>query len=221
MDRNIHVIGPFNTGTNLVFHLINNSKCVDLNNNQTIKIKDINYPFHKHIIDMNCIEKYLQNPNNLLIIMYKNIYSWLYSIKKAPYNIRYTKLYLPVELYGKRFSNMIELYNYYYVNYTSILQKYSNVIFLDYKKVVDQSISFNYINNKLNKLNIYLTSNENFINTLMRTSKDHGNPVKNANEAIDKYTPNKELVENFVKRNIILKNSIRPRLFQFYENIYG
>ena len=114
MSKRIHIIGPFNTGTNLLFNIINNSECIDLTQNITFTIEHQHKPFGKHTLEIKTIETYLNNPDNLLIIMYKNIYNWLYSIKKEEYDIIYTKLFLPVELYGKKFPNMIELYNFYY-----------------------------------------------------------------------------------------------------------
>jgi hypothetical protein len=218
MPRNIHIIGLFNTGTNLLFNIINNCTTVDLTDNTNITINNQHKPFFKHSFNFSIIRKYLNNPNNLLIIMYKNVYNWLYSIKKACYDINYSKLYLPVELYGKHFHNMIELYNFYYINYLSVLNTYSNAIFLDYEKVIDINNSYDYLNNKLSKFNICISSQTKFNSTLMSKAKTHGKSVNNAIEAKNKYDSINATVKQFVEKIPKLNNSIKPILISFYEN---
>lgn len=218
MKRNLHIIGPFNSGTNLLFNIINKAECNDLLNNTCLTIKDQHSPFGKHILQIKTIENYLNDPNNLLIIMYKNVYNWLYSIKKAHYDIKYNKLYYPVELYNKKFHNMIELYNFYYINYMVLLQRYPNAIFLDYNKVIDQHNSFDYINQKLSKIHVYINSYDKFHKALMKPAKNHGNSVKNTIEAKKKYDTVQETVINFIKNKPRFGNSIKPNLFDYYEN---
>ena len=76
--------------------------------------------------------------------MYKNVYNWLYSIKKAQYTLQGDKLCSTVELRGKIFPNAVELYNFYYINYISLLNKFNNIVFLDYHKLLkDNSYFFN------------------------------------------------------------------------------
>lgn len=41
MSKNVHVIGPYNTGTNLLFNIINNSECIDLIHSESISIRKI------------------------------------------------------------------------------------------------------------------------------------------------------------------------------------
>ena len=218
MSKNVHIIGPFNTGTNILFNIINYCSCINLDDNSIIQIEQQHKPFGKHILDFKVIQDYLNNPNNLLIIMYKNIYNWLYSIKKACYDIKYTKLYLPVKLYEKQFPNMIELYNFYYINYMSLLTRYPNAIFLDYEKVIDLNDSFNYLNQKFSKINLYISSQDSLYSTLMTKSKNHGNPVNNAKEATDKYTSNCLMVKQFVNNIPNFNRSVKSILFDFYEN---
>jgi hypothetical protein len=204
MSKNVHVIGPYNTGTNLLFNIINNSECIDLTQNKSISIEHQHRPFGKHTLDIKIIENYLNNPDNLLIIMYKNVNNWLYSIKKARYDIKYTKLYFPVELDNKKFPNMIELYNFYYINYMSLLEKYPNAIFLDYKMVINKSTSYDYINNKFNKI-------------LMTPAKNHGKPVENVIEAKESYSGIQDMVKKFLLTKPKFKRSIRPVLIEYYE----
>jgi hypothetical protein len=217
MSRRIHVIGPFNSGTNLIHNVIKNSECIDLTTNNPVTIGGIHEPFGKHIMTIKTINNYLDNNNNLLIIMYKNVYNWIYSIKKECYDVKYSKLFLPVELYGKNFPNMVELYNYYYINYMSILNKYSNVVFLDYEKVIQKNESYDYINNALRKINIFISSKSKFDIQLMTKAKSHGNSVKTADEAAQKFNKNQKMVKTFINKHNNLKRSIKNQLITFYE----
>ena len=217
MSKNVHVIGPYNTGTNLLFNIINNSECIDLIQNKSISIEHQHRPFGKHTLDIKIIENYLNNPDNLLIIMYKNVNNWLYSIKKAHYDIKYTKLYFPVELDNKKFPNMIELYNFYYINYMSLLEKYPNAIFLDYKMVINKSKSYDYINNKLSKINLFINLKNKFNETLMTPAKNHGTSVKNVIEAKESYSGIQDMVKKFLLKKPKFKRSIKPVLIDYYE----
>ena len=217
MSKNVHVIGPYNTGTNLLFNIINNSECSDLIQNKSISIEHQHRPFGKHTLDIKIIENYLNNPDNLLIIMYKNVNNWLYSIKKAHYDIKYTKLYFPVELDNKKFPNMIELYNFYYINYMSLLEKYPNAIFLDYKMVINKSKSYDYINNKLSKINLFINLKNKFNETLMTPAKNHGTSVKNVIEAKESYSGIQDMVKKFLLTKPKFKRSIKPVLIDYYE----
>jgi hypothetical protein len=218
MTRRVHVIGPFNSGTNLMHNIIQKSACIDLATNTPVIIGGIHDPFGKHIMTINTINKYLDNKNNVLIIMYKNVYNWLYSIKKECYDVKYSKMFLPVELYGKKFPNMVELYNYYYINYMSLLNKYDNVVFLDYEKVIQKNNSYEYINTNLSKINLFISSKHSFDVQLMTKAKSHGQSVKTADEAAQKFIKNQIIVKSFVNKYANLKRSIKKSLFTFYEH---
>ena len=214
--RSIYIAGPFNTGTNLVNKIISKCNCIDLIKNQPLTLNETQ-PFHKHTVNMQEIEKYLENPNNLLIIMYKNPYNWLYSIKKAPYDIKYTKMFLPVTLYGKTFPNMLELYNFYYINYMSILKRHSNCIFLDYGKIIDKNTSYDYFNNKLSKIYLSINSKDNFHTTLNAPAKNHGSSVNNVNEAYAQYLNIQNMVKQFVQKRPNFRKSIKPILINYHQ----
>ena len=218
MPRQVHIIGPYNTGTNLLFNIINQTECIDVIENKSITIKHQHKPIGKHTLDIKTIENYLDNPDNLLIIMYKNVYNWLYSIQKSPYDIKYTKLYLPVKLDGKKFPNMIELYNFYFINYMSILQRYPNAIFLDYNKVIDNANSYNYIQAKLSKIGLSMNSITKFNETLMKPSKEHGKSVKNVIEANNNYEYRQNVVKEFLQDKPLFHSSVKHIFIDFYEN---
>ena len=216
--KRVHVIGPFNSGTNLLFNIMSNCECVELTTNEQIKIGDnVHDPFNKHTLKINDIDNYLKDDNNLLIIMYKEVYNWLFSIKKQSYDLKYTNLYLPVKFRGKNFKNVIDVYNYYYINYMNLIKKSKNVVFLDYKKVIDKNTSYNYINNELSKLNITVLSQPKFNIQLNTKSKTHGKPVKNSEEAKNSYNHNQIMVRKFITKIPILKKSINHKLESFYK----
>ena len=222
MTKYIHIIGPFNTGTNLLNNIISNSDVIDLVDNDSIVIyNNDNEPIHKHTLIIKDINNYLLDKNNIVIIMYKNVYNWLYSIPKAPYDIKLKNMFSTVELYSKKFDNMIELYNFYYINYISILNNFNNVIFIDYEKIIDTDThtSFDYINSKLQKINLQITSKDKTMIELSKPSKNHGDPVNSATDAKNNYKQNNEMVKQFVQKIPVLNKSVRSIIINYFEKI--
>ena len=222
MTKHIHIIGQFNTGTNLINNIISNSDVIDLVDNDSIVIyNNDNEPIHKHTLIIKDINNYLLDKNNIVIIMYKNVYNWLYSIPKAPYDIKLKNMFSTVELYSKKFDNMIELYNFYYINYISILNNFNNVIFIDYEKIIDTDThtSFDYINSKLQKINLQITSRDKMIIELSKPSKNHGDPVNSATDAKNNYKQNNEMVKQFVQKIPVLNKSVRSSIINYFEKI--
>jgi hypothetical protein len=222
MTKHIHIIGPFNTGTNLLNNIISNSDVIDLVDNDSIVIyNNDNEPIHKHTLIIKDINNYLLDKNNIVIIMYKNVYNWLYSIKKCSYDIKFKNMYSEVELYSKKFANMIELYNFYYINYISILNNFNNVIFMDYEKIIDidTDTSFDYINSKLQKINLQITSKDKMMIELSKPSKNHGDPVNSATDAKNNYKQNNKMVKQFVQEIPVLNKSVRSSIINYFEKI--
>jgi len=220
MTKQIHIIGPFNTGTNLIRNIMSNCDTVDLSDNDSIIIyNDDTQPIYKHTLIIKDINNYLLNKNNIVIIMYKNVYNWIYSISKSPYDIKIKNVYSVIELHSKKFSNMIELYNFYYINYISILNNFNNVIFMDYEKVIDTNTSFDYINSKLQKINLQITSKDKMMIELSKPSKNHGSPINSATDAKNNYKNNNEMVKQFVEKIPVLNKSVRSSIINYFENI--
>jgi hypothetical protein len=63
MSRNVHLIGAFNSGNNLVYNIINKSQCINLTDNTSIYITDQHKPIGKHTIDISAIENHLYEPS--------------------------------------------------------------------------------------------------------------------------------------------------------------
>lgn len=119
--------------------------------------------------------------------MYKPIYHWIESIKKHPYDIKWNKdIYIKCTFKDKtEYKNIVELYNSYYLTYKYLIEKYNNVIWIDYYKLLDKENVKKYIEDKLSSFNIKI--NENNINDILnKPSKIHGNLVNNSEEALKK-----------------------------------
>ncbi len=214
---NIYVIGPMNTGTNLTNKIIKDCNCINKNGDKINISEYKKNEFFKHTTNINVINKYLENPNNFLIVMYKNVYNWIFSMKKESYELKFTKLNNFVELDGVKFPNIIKLYNHYYNMYKSLLSR-NNVIFFDYIKIINKENAFQYINTKLNKFNLSITLKEKFTETLNNPSKNHGHSVNNSDEAIQMYSSNQNIVKNFLIKYTKIHNNIDNNLTNFYTN---
>ena len=70
---------------------------------------------------------------------------------------------------------------------------------------------------ELSKINLFIRSNEQFHNTLMKPSKKHGEPVKNSIEAKQKYSSRQCVVKNFLIKKPIFRRSIKNVLINYYE----
>ena len=218
--KEIKILGPFNSGTNLTAKLLFNN-C--LKKNKIIKINDNLQNIWKHDYRIENIEKVVkQNPTVLFICCYRSLNTWLESIKKHSYDIEwndnniYSSVVFKKQKYDnsiscKKFNNIIEIYNKYYLTYKKIIEKYNNVIFIDYYKLIDKEHTFNYISKKLNTFSIKIIDKNKLYQVLNEPAKDHGKSVTNFNEAIKKQYNN---VLNIKKENI--NNDI----VNFFENDY-
>ncbi len=99
----------------------------------------------------------------------------------------------------------------------SLLEKYPNAIFLDYKMVIDKSKSYDYINKKLSKINLSINSKDKFHKTLMTPAKTHGKSVKNVIEAKESYSDIQTTVKKFLLTKPKFKRSVKPVLIDYYE----
>ena len=218
----VYVIGPINTGTNLVHKLFENSECINKTTGLSLFINDPKMNFknglaHKHATNVNIIKEYIKPNDTLIVIMYKNVYNWIYSLQKAHYQIEFTNLNNTVKLCENTYKNCVHLYNYYYSMYIYLIQNNQNVMFLDYNKVIDKNNCFNYINTKLDKYNLCLKSNEKLLETLDKPSKGHGKPVKNSNEAIQSYLSNQILVKRFLKNKTKIHKDVNNKITNYFE----
>ncbi len=225
----VFCIGPFNSGTNLLNNILNHSSCIDKVTKKKIKVVDsdrINKepdPIWKeislkHVFSEKVLDKYVNYKKIGIIILYKNVYNWIYSIKKTPYHLVFETLFTTIDLKGNKFDNIIELYNFYYKMYINVIENNDNVIFIDYYKLIDDKISFNYINYKLNKLGLCITDKVKLLEELNKPSKSHGNCVDNCKTALDNYLTNQQLVKKFIIHNTKLIEKVDTNIINYFEN---
>ena len=216
----LRVIGPFNTGNNLCKQIL-------LQNSSGHKwISTNSLELWKHCCNKEKLKEIIKNnKENLFIIMYKSLPFWIYSIKKMPYSIVWDKNNINSQCemninnhseYNRvTFKNIAELHKQYYEIYMYLINKYDNVIFLNYHKLINRNNIYKYLSDNFNKYNI--TFNENIKYVLDRPSKVEGNPVRNSNEAI--LRSNKiidSINNNSVEKNFILKN-LDEKIINFFE----
>ena len=225
MNKTVYVMGPFNTGTNLMENIINNCNCVNLETLTSIeaKYKDV----WKHTLNYSELTKIVKD--GIVIIMYKNVYNWLNSVYKNKYDIKVGSINDPVYLNDKiyinnkvffkkcKFSNIIEIHNYYYCMYKKLITNNNNVIFIDYGKIIDKSSAFEYINSKLIANNICIVSKEKLINTLDTPSNTHGINVQTSDSAINSYDTNKIKWLNIVVHKSKISASLNHTIIDFFE----
>ena len=149
--------------------------------------------------------------------MYKNIYNWIYSIKKESYYIKFKSLNQSVECNNKKYHSVIALYNHTYNLYIDLLKKYPNIVFLDYYKVTNKHTCFDYINSKLIKYNLRLSSNDQILSYLNKPAKNHGNSVKNSDDALKSYIPNQKLVKKYLIDYTKIHKYVNHNIIDFFE----
>ena len=230
----IYVFGPYNSGTNIIDKVLTRCKCINKTTSQSIfnATPKINAaPIWKHTIKKPELQKIINNPNNIVIFMYKNIYNWISSIQKSPYNIKFKNtdkremlnnniiLAEPQFNYNHTFGNIIHLYNLYYSNYLSLLVEHpKNVIFLDYYKIINRDTSFNYLNDKLNAVHLKIVNECEFLNILSVPSKSHGLSVKNSQEAYSKYMSTNIRIKIYLLNKTKIHEYVNNNIIHYFEN---
>ena len=224
----IFCIGPFNSGTNLLNNILSNAEPVNMNTKENIRVFDkpeydkdwINSVHLKHCFLKNVLNKYIHMKNMGVIVLYKNVYNWIYSIKKHAYEFKFikNKLFETLLLGPYKFDHIIQVYNLYYSLYMGIIEKYSNVIFIDYYKLINNDTCFEYLNQKLSPLGIKINNREKMMKELNKPAKNHGKCIQNSNLALQNYLLNQELVKQFVIKNTNLKRNINTKVIKYFEN---
>ena len=206
----IQLFGPFCSGTNLLAKILASN--INKNNN-------IHYEGHTHIWKHTILYKHLDNcvkkhKKTLFICLYKPLYHWIESMKKTSYTIKWNKdITTSCDFRAIHWKNIIEIYNTYYLNYSKLIEKYNNVICINYYKLLDINTVKQYINSKLNPFKLHLKSNDTIGIILNKPSKTHGNSVKNVREALIKKIKLEKRLENTNEKQLMdrmIDNSIVP-----------
>lgn len=206
----IQLFGPFCTGTNLL------TKILESNVNRKIKIhREGHTHIWKHSVRFTHLDKCVKkHKNTLFICLYKPLYHWIESMKKASYDIKWNKdITTPCDFRSIHWKNIIEIYNTYYLNYSKLIENYNNVICINCYKVLDINTVTQYINNKLKPFNLQLKSNNTIAIILNKPSKTHGKSVKHAGEALTKKIKLEKRLDNTNEKLLMdsmVDNSIVP-----------
>ena len=199
--KKIQILGPFNSGTNLLAKILNNST------NEKISLSPNGSTFFwKHNIYFKKIYNFIKkNQDVLFICMYRDIFQWIKSTLKSNYDIKglptntpgnkiisissknyflQLKLDKPCSIHGYYFKDLIHLHKFYLFNYLKLITRFKNVICISYSKLL-LTDRFNYLSKKLNKFNITLNK-INLEKIIEKPSKGHGGSVKNIKQAIEK-----------------------------------
>jgi len=224
-NKNIIIFGPWNTGTNLISNVFDNNRLINLKTNEVLNICNDSNKIWKHNPKFALIEELAKDNNNIIVIMYRNIYSWLNSMKKASYELHFENLTSIATIKNRRhdiditFRNIIHVYNHYYHNYMKLSIQYPNVVFFDYRKIINEDTCFEYMNFKLSRLNLIMTTKYNVIQQLIQPAKKHGAPVNNSSEAVDKYGKTIFLMRIEVKQ-CNMASIIDENIIDYFENDY-
>lgn len=203
----LQVLGPFNTGTNLMYSLLSKKP-------HSYKI-DFMY---KHEINFSTLNQQVTDNRKKYIIMYKPLYNWIYSIQKASYDLKLIEntVFGRVSYKGKAYKNIIEFYNSYYEMYLKISTN-PNVVIINYYKLISED-GLNYLNQKLDKIGFAQLSQDEFNNALNHPAKNHGKSVKNANEALERYhRVQEEFKEKVFNSNLV--HSLNPSLYKKFDDL--
>jgi hypothetical protein len=213
MINNIQIYGPFNTGTNLVYKLLTD------NISKNIKIFNNNW---KHTLDSKSLIKCASNKNNLIILMYKNVYNWVGSILKFKYDFEipngYNNKCKMKDVNNKNqyyFDNIIDAYNQYYYMYIDLIENNSNVVWIDYYHLINKETSFQYLSNKLKSFDIKFHSEKLYIEVLGKPAKHHGKSVSSSDEAMNKYDQINKKYNT--ECNFLLPSYIDLRIIEYFE----
>lgn len=206
----IQLFGPFGSGTNLLATILR------YNVNRKIKIhREGHTHIWKHSVRFTHLDKCVKkHKNTLFICLYKPLYHWIESMKKASYGIKWKKdITTPCDFRSIHWKNIIEIYNTYYLNYIKLLEKYKNVICINCYKVLDSTMGKKYINTKLKPYNLGLIRKDTIAKILNKPSKGHGKPVKHVGEAVIKKIKLEKQLENTDEKQLMdsmVDNSIVP-----------
>lgn len=186
--ENIQVLGPYNSGTNLLVNMLssNLNKDINLTNEGSTIV-------WKHIINKSKLRTIIdKNPNTLFIVVYKPLLNWIKSMIKRKYMLIWDKtIYNECEFKNRKFNNIAHLYNSYYRMYRKFCKRFPNTIFVSYYDLIKKDTVLQYINEKINKFNLFVKNIDGFYNALEQPSKKmSGKPVSNWREALLKKNEN-------------------------------
>jgi len=217
----LQILGQFNTGTNLLLQMLEGN-CRD-EVGRDVYMKDTLFAW-KHTLHRRVqVENCLREDNRYIIILYKNVFAWLYSIEKYPYDVMFDALDGPVSMQGYPYNNLLELYNTYYRMYMDLIHQYGEkkVIWMDYHRIIHLPTSADYIRKKLAVAGLSIVEEARIGEVLGTSSKMHGKSVQNWEEAMERYPRVVETYREYVMSRPSLAASYQESIEQFFEQKEG
>uniref|UniRef100_A0A6C0K0M1 Uncharacterized protein n=1 Tax=viral metagenome TaxID=1070528 RepID=A0A6C0K0M1_9ZZZZ len=194
--QRIYILGPFNSGTNLLASLLRNNVI-------NAQLVEGDSPW-KHTLNKRDLLFLQKNRRNILCIMHRPLLSWIAGVQKMPYDL----VFLPdgkVRFLNKVYPNIIKVYHAYDSMYQDILRKADNkhpTVIIDYFKLLHPENGFDYLNSQLKKAGVgCLRSKDQFCKALLRPSKNHGSPVQNYQQALEKRESDERKVMEWLSSN--------------------
>jgi hypothetical protein len=96
----------------------------------------------------------------------------------------------------------------------TLLNRHLNVIFIDYRKLIDKNTAFKYVSNKLAPYGLVLQSESEFKNVLGRPAKKHGHNVKSSDVALAVYAKNHKRYKTMCEYKLRGYNSSIARYYE-------
>tara|TARA_Y100000389_G_C17467336_1_gene526856 strand:+ start:4615 stop:5298 length:684 start_codon:yes stop_codon:yes gene_type:complete len=202
----ISVLGPQNSGTNLVSNIFSLQDKTAEDTDGQKRLDDeftIRNRLWKHEHETSKIQNILREPNRKLICVYRDVYTWIKSMKKTPYETSWDgNLDSPV--YNGKYKSILHLYKHLYKNYEILKKRFPNrVFFCSYYELIDNENGYNYYKSLCKKLGIDIKSRYKYDEILSKPSKTHGYSVLNSSESVKRIRNNpiskkeKEYIDNF------------------------
>ena len=179
-SHQIHILGPFNSGTNLLASLLQG-------NLRGARVGGGGV--WKHTLDEDAVSLLQNNRRNIILMMHRPLASWIAGVQKTPYDL----VFLAdgtVSFRNRVYPSVVDLYHAYSKMYTKILQRADekhSAVLIDYFRLLHPEDGFNYLNAQLKKAGAgFLRCKGHYFKALMRPAKDHGSPVQDYQQALEK-----------------------------------
>ena len=168
---NIQLLGPPNSGTNLMSRIINYGLTTKIN----MKSSGGTH-IDKHTISKKGLAEKTKNyKNTLFICMYRPMQTWIDSLKNTPTEIIWSgNTEHPCIFRDKTFKTIYHLHKEFYDIYRDLSDKYKHVIFIEYNLLIDKEISFQYLTHKFTNTGLKLKPNEKIKMILSKPTKKEG-----------------------------------------------
>lgn len=217
--KKVQVLGPFNSGTNLLINILIGN-CTTLQKpGEKVEVSE-NMISWKHTLRWYHVKATLENnPDTLVIIIYKNLYNWMMSMGICSHDILIPKgMAGKCSLLNLEFDNIVECHNVYHRMYKNLHEKFpKQVVVINYYKLIQKDNIINYLRSKLEKIGLDIISDDHVLNKISGSARGHS--VSSSDEAFDKYSIVQEAMKKTIASNADLKKSLDIGLMDYFEKL--